>query len=490
MGLRLRVILILTIPALLVIGFHGFLRVQQEDAQLVREDEENLALTGRAVQIAVENALRDRQTPDIHRLLVQMVEQQDAIDRIRLFDRDAKPVLVSNVLAIDETVPASELHRVMDTATAETFVQRAKPARGRPSLLFYLAPLRGRDGRVEGSMEIVKLAAAADRRFQTAVLDVFVRLSALLLVLVVVTLVALQVQVLRPLARLTAGIHRLGHGEAGPPLPVDRHDELGRVAEAFNDMSRRLAAETDRAAEMEHELRRAATLAVAGKLTSALAHEVGTPLNIISGRAELVLKQLAPGDPARADVETIMGQIDRISGIINSLLDTVRPQRPELSPVSVAAVLEPLLPLLRHTARARGIALDGTNGQPGHAHLPPILADAGQFQQVLINLTLNALDATSADGRVDIKTGAAARDGRPGVEVSVEDTGTGIPADIAARIFDPFFTTKPRRQGTGLGLSICRDIVKAHGGTIAVASEVGRGTTFTVWMPAAEVQTS
>ena len=336
-------------------------------------------------------------------------------------------------------------------------------------------------------MEIVKLASAADRRFQMAVLDVFVRLSALLLVLVVVTLVALQVQVLRPLARLTAGIHRLGHGETGPPLRVDRHDELGRVAEAFNDMSRRLAAETDRAAEMEHELRRAATLAVAGKLTSALAHEVGTPLNIISGRAELVLKLLAPGDPARADLETIIGQIDRISGIMNSLLDTVRPQRPELSPVSVAAVLEPLLPLHRHTARARGIVLDGVNG---HAELPPILADRGQFQQLLINLTLNALDATPTDGHVDIKAAEGARDGRPGVEVSVEDTGTGIPADIASRIFDPFFTTKPRRQGTGLGLSICRDIVKAHGGTISVTSEVGRGTTFTVWMPAVEVQTS
>jgi signal transduction histidine kinase len=482
MGLRLRVILILTIPALLVIGVHGFLRVQQEDAQLVSEDEQSLALTGRAVRIAVENALRDRQTPDIHRLLVQMVEQQDSIDRIRLFDLDVKPVLVSNALAIGETIPVTELRRAMDTTTPETFVQR-----GKPSFLFYVAPLRGRADRIDGSIEIVRLASAADRRFQAAVVDVFVRLSALLVVLVVVTLVALQFQVLRPLARLMAGIHRLGHGEPGPPLAVDRHDELGRVAEAFNDMSRRLTAETDRAVEMEHEVRRAATLAVAGKLTSALAHEVGTPLNIISGRAELVLQQLATADPARADVETIIKQIDRISGVINSLLDIVRPQRPELLPVSVAAVLEPLLPLLRHTARARGIVLTGLNG---HTELPPILADPGQFQQVMINLTLNALDATPAEGRVDIKATQAPRDGRPGVEVSVEDTGTGIPADIRSRIFDPFFTTKPRHQGTGLGLSICRDIVKSHDGTISVASADGRGTTFTVWMPTAEASTS
>jgi signal transduction histidine kinase len=482
MGLRLRVILILTIPALLVTGAYGVLRVRQETAQLLREDEQNLALTGRAVQIAVENAMRDRKIPDIHRLLVAMVEQQDAIDRIRLFDDALKPVLVSHTLAIGEAVPAGLLRQVMDTGMAESFVQQ-----GKPSFLFYLAPLRGRNGAVEGSIEVVRLAAAADRRFNAAVIDILLRLSALLVVLVVVTLVALQLQVLRPLAQLTEGIQRLGQGRPGPALPVRRRDELGRVAEAFNEMSSRLAAETERAVEMEHQLRRAATLAVAGKLTSALAHEVGTPLNIISGRAEFVLKSLPVDSPSRTDVQTIIDQIDRISRIINSLLDTVRPQRPELRPVSAASVLEPLMPLLRHTARARGIALHGLNGEND---LPPILADAGQFQQLMINLTLNALDATPAEGHVEIEATEEPRDGRRGVVVAVKDSGAGIPVDIRPRIFDPFFTTKPLRQGTGLGLSICRDIVRAHGGTIAVESEEGRGTVFTVWMPAATEATS
>jgi signal transduction histidine kinase len=477
MGLRARVILLLTIPALVVIGAHGLLRVRQEDAQLLREDEQNLALTGRAVQIAVENAMRDRQVSDIHRLLVAMVEQQDAIDRIRLFDAALKPVLVSNVLAIGETVPAALLRRVMETGVAETVVQR-----GKPSLLFHLAPIRDRNGDIEGAMEVVRLAATVDRRFEAAVVDVLIRLSVLLVVLVVVTALALQLQVLRPLARLTESIQRLGRGRTGPPLAVRRRDELGRVAEAFNDMSSRLTAETERAAEMEHQLRRSATLTVAGKLTSALAHEVGTPLNIISGRAEFILNSLPPDDPVRPDLETIIGQIDRISRIINSLLDTVRPQRAELLPVSVGAILAPVLPLLRHTARARGIALNGP-GEGGH--VPLILADPGQLQQVLINLTLNALEATSPGGHVDVTVVAASRDGRPGVVLSVQDTGAGIPAAVRAQIFEPFFTTKPPGQGTGLGLSICRDIVRAHEGAIDVVSEEGRGATFTVWIPAA-----
>jgi signal transduction histidine kinase len=238
---------------------------------------------------------------------------------------------------------------------------------------------------------------------------------------------------------------------------------------------------------MEHQLRRSATLAVAGKLASALAHEVGTPLNIISGRAEFLLKGLAPTDPARQDLEAIIGQIDRISRIINSLLDTVRPQRPTFRPVALASVLEPLLPLLRHTARARGVTLAGATSDN---HLPAVVVDPGQFQQVLINLILNALEATPAGGRVEVSAAPSTLEGRPGVALSVTDTGTGIGADVRPRLFEPFFTTKPRGQGTGLGLSICRDIVMTHRGSIDVDSEPGRGTTFTVWIPSVETEAS
>jgi signal transduction histidine kinase len=481
-GLRFRVILILTIPALLVVGIHGFLRVRQEEAQLRVEDAQDLAVTARAVQIAVENALRDRQIADVHRLLVEMVEGQDVIDRIRVFGLDMRPALVSNPLAIGEAIPAAALGRVLRTGVAERFLER-----GTPSYLYYVVPLRGRTQKIEGAMEIVRLATGVDRRLRAVTLDALARLGALLVVLVVVTTVALQLQVLRPLARLTEGIQRLGRGEPGAPLPVSRRDELGRVAEAFNEMSARLhtareqlVAETERAVEMEHQLRRSATLAVAGKLASALAHEVGTPLNIILGRAEFHLKSLPAGDPSRQDLETIIGQIDRISRTINSLLDTVRPQKPDLRPMTLASVLEPLLPLLRHAARTRGITLAASTLEDG-----TLLGDRGQVQQVLINLVLNALEATPAGGTVEITARPVDRGGRAGSAISVTDTGAGIADDVLPRLFEPFFTTKPRGQGTGLGLSICRDIVRTHGGEIGVErrSPGGRGATFTVWLP-------
>ncbi|MGH7342220.1 MAG: hypothetical protein ACREKH_17155, partial [Candidatus Rokuibacteriota bacterium] len=128
MGLRLRVILILTIPALLVVAVHGYLRIRNEDAQLRLEEQQNLAATARAVQIAMENALRDRQISDVRRLLVEMAERQDVIDRIRLFDLEMRPTLVSNPLAIGEAVPAAELGRVMRTGIGEGFFQPGKPS--------------------------------------------------------------------------------------------------------------------------------------------------------------------------------------------------------------------------------------------------------------------------------------------------------------------------------------------------------------------------
>lgn len=475
MGLRLRIILILTVPTLLAVGAHGFLRVRQEEAQLLREDREAMDLTARAIRIAVENAARDRQTSDVKRLLVEMVNEQESIDRIRLFDQKLQATLVSNPLAIGDGVPATGLRRVMDTGTPEVFLER-----GRPSFLYYLVPLRNPAGDVEGAMEIVRLASGIDRRLQAAVRDVAVRLSILLAVIVVATAIAMQRQVLAPLARLLRGIQALGQGQPGPPLPVSRRDEVGRVAEAFNDMSVRLDAAQGRLLELEQQLGRAAALAMAGKLASALAHEVGTPLNIVSGRAELLLKELGDREHARRDLELIVAQIDRVSAVITSLLDTVRVHGPKIQAVVVSEVLDPVMTLLRHTARQRGVSLVTSWA----SDVPPVLADPGHLQQVVINLVVNALDATAADGRV-VMTAAADRAGHAGVTLAVSDTGTGIAADVLPRLFQPFFTTKPRGQGTGLGLSICRDIVKMHGGDIQVDTEVGRGSTFTVWLPAA-----
>lgn len=482
MGLKLRLILILTIPAVLAVGVHGVLSVRQERDQLIEEDRRNMALTAAAIKIAIENALRNRQFADVERLVAEMVERQTRIDRIRLFDLQLQPTLVSNHLSIGEDVPSEILRRVAQTGSPESFYRR----QGKQSILYYIVPVRDRQRRVTGTLEIVHLASGVDARIRAASNDVWIRLGILLIVIVVLTVTALQRQVVRPISRLMEGIQRLGRGEPAVPLPVDRRDEIGRVAEAFNEMTsqlevarRRLLTETEHSLDLEQQLRAAETLAVAGKLASSLAHEVGTPLNIVSGRAEFLQMSPTLDEAARRDLGVIVGQIDRISKIIRSLLDSVRPQKLEVQPTSLADVLDRILPLLNHPARRRGVTIV-TSVPPD---LPALPADPGQLQQVLINLVLNGLDVTPTGGQITISARIAAEGSLDGIAIAVHDTGPGIPVELQGKVFEPFFTTKPAGQGTGLGLAICRDIIKAHGGQIKVESAPDAGTTFTVWIP-------
>jgi signal transduction histidine kinase len=485
MGLRLRLILVLAIPLVLVVGVYGLWRIRIERAELLAETERNLALTAKAIQIAVENALRDRQIGDVRQLLAEIVSGQEQIDRIRVFDARGAALLVSNPLPIGDDVPEEAIRGVLRYGMPEWFYSR----RGKQPVLYYIVPLRDRRNRIDGAIEIVQLASAVENRVRDAAWDVAIRLGAVLSLVALLSGLMLQRQVLLPLARLLDGIRRLGQGEAAAPLPIERRDELGRVAAAFNEMAeqldaarRRLLEETERALDLERQLRHAQTLAVAGRLATSLAHEVGTPLNIISGRAETLLQGLPRDDRRREELSVIIGQIDRISGIIRSLLAAVRPDRPKIEEVDlVGGVLERVLPLLRHAARRRAVALE--------ADVPPdvgrVLADANQLQQLVINLVMNGVEAIADGGTVRVEAARAESDGRPGVRLSVRDTGPGIPADLRARVFEPFFTTKPPGQGTGLGLTICRDIAREHGGYIEAGEAPGGGAVVSVWLPAA-----
>jgi two-component system, NtrC family, sensor kinase len=482
MGLRLRLFLVLIVPLTLMVGVYGMLRARQESAQLLDEERRRVTMTARAVTIAVENALRDRRMGDVQPLLSEIAVAQEQIEAIRIFDRSLALILASGSHRGDGAGDEERRRRVIATGGPAAVTERGSP----PDRFLYVAPLKSQHDEVLGAIEMRFRARGMAARMWEATRDTALRLGALTLALWVLTAVALQRQVLRPLSRLTQSIRAVGEGALGPPLAVRRRDELGAVAEAFNGMTEQLAAarhrlvaENERTLELERQLRHAATLAVAGKLASGIAHEVGTPLNIISGRAEILLRALPSTHPGRSDLEVIIGQTDRISAIIRSLLDTVRMQKPSIQRVSLTELVGHLLQLLDHTARRRGVGL--ATDLPDA--LPGVAGDPGQLQQVFLNLLVNAIEATPRGGRVAVAARASGNDGRTGVAVSVSDTGSGIPAHALSKVFDAFYTTKPAGQGTGLGLAISRDIVREHGGTLAVQSRDGAGSTFTVWLP-------
>ncbi|HVZ89734.1 MAG TPA: ATP-binding protein [Polyangia bacterium] len=229
---------------------------------------------------------------------------------------------------------------------------------------------------------------------------------------------------------------------------------------------------------LERQLISAEKLATTGVLAAGIAHEVGTPLGIIRARAELLMDDIAQPDSRRA-LEAIVQQIDRISSTIRQVLDFSRVQPVELDRVDAASAARVAIELLGHRLRQQHLDV-GLEIAPD---LPPMAADPNQFQQVLINLLLNACDACAPHGAIDIA--AAATDGGRRIRWDIRDNGAGIPPEHLLAVFDPFFTTKKRGEGTGLGLPIAASIVRNHGGEITLSSAAGEGTVVTVFWPAA-----
>ena len=253
------------------------------------------------------------------------------------------------------------------------------------------------------------------------------------------------------------------------PLFSKEMREIGRLI-IFDDI-------TDRS-ELERRLVQADKLSSIGLLAAGVAHEVNTPLAVISTYAQMLAKQVS-GDEAKAKLlEKIAKQTFRASEIVNSLLNFSRTSPAAFSDIDLNRIVEETVSLVKHQLEKNSVTLQ----MDLQATLPLIKGDSGKLQQVFLNLVINARDAMeTAGGRLCVRTWS--NGGCAHVEVS--DTGQGITPDNLSRIYDPFFTTKAARKGTGLGLSITYGIVREHGGTIEVQSEVGAGTLFHLEFPLA-----
>jgi two-component system NtrC family sensor kinase len=236
--------------------------------------------------------------------------------------------------------------------------------------------------------------------------------------------------------------------------------------------------------EQQQRMQQAARLADIGQLAAGMAHEINTPLASIALRAESLLRSAQEPTLAHQEafknfpryLETIEEETYRCKKIIRALLEFSSSRKPETRPTDLNALAERAADLVGHQMKLKQVTL-GLRLEPG---LKPVPADDGQLRQVLLALLMNALDATSAGGHIEVET--AGRAGGAAV-LAVKDDGEGIPPEIRDKVFSPFFTTKPFGQGTGLGLAICHGIVASHGGTIEVESEAGRGTRIAVVLP-------
>ncbi|MBI4904875.1 MAG: PAS domain S-box protein [Acidobacteria bacterium] len=271
--------------------------------------------------------------------------------------------------------------------------------------------------------------------------------------------------------------HTKGNGHARPvpdtivnlaiaPLVSKDHDQIGRLV-IFDDITER--------SELEKQLMQADKLSSIGLLAAGVAHEVNTPLAVISSYAQMLAKQVTEDDPKSKLLEKIAKQTFRASEIVNSLLNFSRTSTTTYEDLDMIKVLRETLTLIDHQLKKTGVHVDAQLGDtPGI-----VKGNSGKLQQVFLNLFLNARDAMETGGTLTVRS---SRYG-DALHIEVSDTGSGIEPEHLARIYDPFFTTKGAKKGTGLGLAITYGIVKEHGGHIDVDSRSGQGTRFVLEFP-------
>jgi signal transduction histidine kinase len=371
----------------------------------------------------------------------------------------------------------------------------------------YVEPLKrqvdyGGEGYViVGAIELTR-DVSSDPVLGQAVATVWPPLVLIALVLIVAVYFSASRSIGRPIRKLVAGIDDVARGDLSHVVLQEREDELGALATRFNDMTaslREAREETRRGAEararLEVHLRSSEKMATVGSIAAEIAHEVGTPLNVVTGRARAMARKADDPVAVQKNATIIAEQATRITRIIQRLLDFARRRVGDTGPVPVPIDLADLaagtLEFLEHQLDASrvGAELQKT------PDVGKVQGTRDQLQQVLLNLCMNAVQAMPKGGHLGLQLSRVRRR-RPGLELAPEqdyavlevaDTGVGIAEEDRDKIFEPFYTSKSATGGSGLGLAVTHGIVKDHDGWMEVLDNVsaGRGTVFKVFLPMA-----
>ncbi|MBI4456941.1 MAG: response regulator [Acidobacteria bacterium] len=399
-----------------------------------------------------------------------------------LRDFSESEVIILGNRVLGSTIPAASLPWQSDqkwkTADGTTGTKRPINIGGEN----YVAMTTGLDAKAKMWPLVVMLkshdrAVEPYRRIRTG----------LLLLLLLATLAAIMGSAVlahtltAPIAKLVEGTRKVAAGNLDFRLDIDRRDEIGLLAQSFNTM----IGERKR---LEEQFRQSQKMEAIGRLAGAVAHDFNNLLTAITGYGQMVLSRLNTDDPLHSDVAEILKAADRGSTLTRQLLTFSRRQVVVPKMLDLNFVVRDMEKLLRRLIRANiqlVTTLDPALGQ--------VKADPGQIEQILLNLVVNAADAMPEGGKLTLETANVSTDGSsqglfglgPGryVILAVKDTGTGMNEEVRSHLFEPFFTTKEKGKGTGLGLATVYGIVQQSNGHIKVESELGRGSTFIIYLP-------
>jgi len=480
-GMSRKLIFAVVIAILLVVIAYDVSAVRDDIRDFEVHVADDTATLGYGLSITLPQVVRDSGPEAAEALIARRNEG----DRVKI-----------RWVALD--VPPTDKRAVALSPEAVADLRQGKPARvirggGESARLFVYRAFLGQHP-VHDLAEASESLAPIQERQHHRIIGIIVESSVILLLAIAGALAFGLRFVARPVQQLVEQARWIGGGDLSRRLRMTGHHELSELAAEMNLMSDRLLEARDRLAAESgaklaavEQLRHAERVATIGRLASGVAHELGTPLNVVAGHAKMIRSAEGTREEDGESARVIGEQALRMTAIIRQLLDFARRGQPRLEDGDLTIVADHMVKMLTHLAMQRQVELHlSSAGTPARVRM-----DEAQVQQVITNLVLNAIQAMPHGGRVEIDVGPV-RASKPGsasgerdyVRLAVVDQGTGIAPENLPRIFEPFFTTKDVGEGTGLGLSVCYGIVEEHGGWIAADNNVGNGSRFTVYFPA------
>lgn len=467
----------------LVLGSNSLLRIQRESSVFEADMKRDHDTMGRDLAAAVARIWETSGRGAALSLVDEANESKGRVS-IRWIDPDADPAS-----RFRPTAPAVA-RRALQTdreVTSEILND------GGQDLLCTYVPVLA-DGQAAGLLEFSESLEEREQYVQKTIRRVlFSTLTVFVLAGAVSVLLGAWI-VGRPVKSLISRANAIAKGDLERRLHFTQKDELSQLADALNTMCDQLVAARDRLAEQTaahiaslEQLRHADRLAMVGQLASGVAHELGTPLNVVIVRSKMIRTSPAVDAEAQNNARIVIEQAERMAKIIRQLLDFARPKELQRRRVDLREILARVLEFLASAAQEKRVALKlDPRDAPLWAEVDP-----AQLQQVVSNLIVNAIQATAPGREVQVgccleSVSASTKSRRaPGTYICiyVSDQGHGIGAEDVARVFEPFFTTKCAGEGTGLGLSVSLGIIREHQGWIEVDSEVGKGSRFSVYLP-------
>jgi signal transduction histidine kinase len=486
-SLKLKLILLVVLILALTVGIAPWGAIEMHERQMLVDSSERLQILQDVVQTLVANMLVGNRHP-IQSLLEAIGTHRD-IKTLRIFDTNGVVHFSAHPAEVGTRLSPAELQRYQGLPDPVTVTREGgdvaqtvlQPLFNRPACF----KCHSADQKVLGMLQLS--ASLTDLHQQVGALrrSAFVATLISLGVVVIGVWLALTLLVDHPLQRLVAVMGRAERGDLSVRADVPNSDELGQLARHFNDMIAKLqAAQAELERYHQEQLARADRLATIGEMAAAIAHEIRNPLTGISGALSVLSRDFPADDSRREIVRQTRLLIERLNNTVEDILHYSRPSSPQFQTVKLDDIVDRSLSLADGEARKAGIQLVKEPPSDANGAAPAMVsADPHQIQQVLLNLILNAIQASTAGSQVAVRT-QVSTDGAESARatVAVEDHGKGMTPEEAAQAFQPFFSTKA--HGTGLGLPIARQILEQHHGRISLRSTPGVGTCVEVELPA------